>query len=906
MPEADSPERRVPTGRKRGPRRSVRFGGDDTGITDETRFHLERLVEDLIAAGATPEEARREAKRRFGDRKRIEGELGVIDRRRRRRARVRAAAWTLADAIRGAARTLRRERGMSALIVGCLALGTGAPAAIFLLVEGLLLQPLPGIERQSALWKVEIGGSASFPLYQDLRDAQVFESAAAFSDTLLSVRRGDSVERALALTVTGSYFPLLGTEPSAGRLLGPGDDRQGAPPVVVVSSALADRVFGGAEAAVGETLRVNGAPFEVAGIAPPGFVGTFVGFQFDLWVPFEWVGVTEPGSDPTRRDVDLVEVTARLPEGASRERAQAELERLALLLRGEHPREHEDLSLELLPTTGIDPELYGPAFSVLALLLGASLVLTLLACAPVANLLFARAIRRRSELAMRRALGAGRAQVATLLLAETLVLALLGAVLGVLAGALAARAVWALEPPLPVALAIDLRPGWRALVFGGCLGGALGLVLGLLQAGRSPRSLAAVLGDSTRSGGGRGRRRRGTLVAAQVALSALLLVIAGLFVRSMARTSGMDPGFAVDELKVLPAVDLAVSPELLDPVRVVPELIDRLEALPGVEAASAISRLPLELFGSPRAQVRIEGRQGGLEPPGSRPTARPRGGDSFSPEVDFAVVAPGFLDVARVPLLRGRPIAETDGEQSQPVAVVSRETAERFWPEVDPLGRRFALGDGPWLTVIGIADDVMVRRFAEAPRPLVYLPLAQRPTSRMTIVLRGPATPAALAGPVRGMFRDIAADLPAPQPLAARSYLAISLLPQRLIAWVAGTLGVVGLLLAAAGVYGVTSYAVSMRRQEMAVRTSLGAAPRDLHRLVLHEGLRVAALGLGLGLAAGIVVAVLLRALLIGVVPADPVTFLTIASGLLAVALLATLAPARRAARADPIEDLRS
>ncbi|HVS13451.1 MAG TPA: ADOP family duplicated permease [Thermoanaerobaculia bacterium] len=873
------------------PRPAVRFDQESTEAADETGFHLERLAEDLVAGGASPEEARREAERRFGDRAAYEREVAGLRRRRRARERWRALGWTVGDALRRAGRTLLRERGLSALVIGCLALGTGGPAAIFLLIEALLLEPLPGIERQAELWKVDLEGNASFPSYDSLREAGIFESVAAYSDTLLSVRRGERVERALALTVTGSYFPVLGTRAAAGRMLEPSDDRAGAAPVVVVGRSFAERTFGGAASALGQTLHVNGAPFEVVGVAPPRFVGTFVGFQFDLWVPFEWIRVTEPGSDPTRRDRDLVEVAARLRAGSSREQVAAELRRLELALRAEHPADFEDVRFELRRTTGIDPDLYGTASSVLALLLGASLVLTLLACAPVVNVLLARAIRRTPELAVRRVLGAGRAQVATLLLGETLMLALLGGLLGVIAGSAAARALWALEPPLPVALSIDLSPGWRVAVFGGGLGAVVGVLLGLLQSARAPAaSLATTLRCGTPGGGRRGRSRH-ILIAAQLALSALLLLVAALFVRSMLRSSSMDPGFAVDSLRVLPRVDLALAPDALEPSRVFAQLLERLEALPGVDGASAISRLPLELFGSSDARIRVEGRD-------PLPEAQ-------RPEVDFAIVEHRFLEVAQVSLLSGRSFGVGDSAEADAVAVISRAMAEAIWPDGEPLGARFAI-DETWITVIGVAADVMVRRYGEAPRPFAYLPLAQRPTPRMTVVLRGPAPPASLAAPVRGIFRELAADLPPPEPLAAREYLAISLLPQRLVAWVAGTLGFVGLLLAAAGVYGVTAYAVSMRHRELAVRASLGASPAELRRLVLGEGLRVAVVGLGIGLGGGMGLAMLLRSLLVGVGPLDPPTYLTIGAGLLVVVLLATLGPARRAAGASPVADLRA
>ncbi len=818
---------------------------------------------------------------------------------------------TLLQDLRYALRTLARSPGFALAAVLTLALGIGANATVFSLVNALLLRPPPHVAEPGRLVAVYTSdysgppyGASSYADYLDFRaETRVFEGVAAYLPRPVALGEGERVERTGVEVVSGNYFGVLGVKPRMGRFFLPEEgSASGAQPSVVVSHDLWLRFLDGAPDVVGKTVRVNGRPFTVVGVAPEGFRGSLRGVSFDAWVPAgaaAAVGLEE--GFLTNRGARGAFVLARLRPGVTLEQARARMEGVARGLHAAHPESWTDLRkqgrrISLLPEAEarILPQVRGPALGLLALLGGTVGLVLLVCCANVAGLMLARATGRTQEVGVRLSLGATRGRIVRQMLTESLLLAAAGGAAGVLAAVWATDLLMAVRIPAPLRVGLDLRPDARVLAATALVVAATGVVFGLAPALRASRpDLVGVL----KGGGGtvgRGRRRfplRSALVVAQVAVSLLLLVGAGLFLRSLQRAAGIDPGFRVDNLLLVSLEPPPGAERTADRVRVAREVQERAAALPEVVSASWAAYAPMGIETSRRG-VSVEGYQPG---------------EGEDMEIPFNVVGPRYFETMGTPLLRGRPLDARDRRGAPGAVVVNEAFARRYWPGRDPLGRRVSLSgpEGPFLEVVGVARDGKYSSLADEPRPYVYASALQEDWGAV-LHLRTAGEPRRVLGALRAAVREAAPGWSLEEPRTMAEQLDASLLVQRAAGRVLAVFGCAALLLAAVGVYGVLAYAVARRRREIGVRMALGARAADVLRLVLRQGVVLTALGVAIGLPAAWALARLLGGFLLGGSASDPVAFLGTPLLLAAVALLACWIPARRAVRVDPMVSLRA
>ena len=861
---------------------------------------LEQLIDEKIAAGMSRSEAARAAR----------VELGGVEpvKRQVREARAGAFLETIWQDLRYGARGLRRSPGFTIVAAITLALGIGANSAIFSLVNALLLRPLPASapEELVAVYTSDhsgpLYGSSSYLDYVDFRDRnQLLAGLVAYRPTPfnLSADAADGhSERVFGEVVSGNYFSVLGVVPAPGRGFLPSEDRvAGARAVAVVSHGLWQRRFGGDPGVIGSEVRLNGHPFTIVGVAPEGFTGLIRGLGADLWVPMMMHAQAVPGSDDlTQRGSRALFVIGRLAPGATIEQARARFGAIAADLhagfrdlwtdvRGE-PR-----AITVVPESGarVFPQAREPVVIFMALLMTVVGLVLLIACASVANLLLARASARRREMAVRSALGAGRARLVRQLLTESLLLGLLGGAGGLLLALWGTQLLMAFEPPVPVPVALDLDIDWRVIGFTTALALATSMLVGLAPALAASRpDLASALRDDAGAGGSHGGRFRRSLVVAQVTLSLVLLVGAGLFLRSLQSAAAIPLGFDPSGVLTM-SVDLQLQGFGEAREREFQRaLLERVRALPGVTAASLAVELPLGLMGGTRRGITIDGY------------AAQAGEDT---EVSTTTVAPGYFEAMRIPLLRGRTFDDRDAPGAPGAVIVNQAFARRYWPGQDPLGKTIRMGDGA-LAVVGLVADGKYVTLGEEPRPFFYLPLLQDHASSATLIARAGDPVAALAS-VREVVRGLDRDLPVHDVKTLTDHLSLSLLPARLAAAVLGVIGLVALGLAGLGLYGVITYSVAQRTREIGLRVALGARRRDVVRLIVGQGMKLTAIGLLLGLVLAGAAARALSSLLYGVSPGDPATFAGVTALLAGVALLACYLPARRAARVEPMTALR-
>ncbi len=803
--------------------------------------------------------------------------------------------------LRYALRALRRAPGFTLAAVVTLALGIGGTSTIFSVLNALLLRPLPVREpaRLVELRARDKGGtvsSLSFAEVSDLRAASApHASLAAYSMQQFTLNAGADPEPMTGALVTENYFEVLGVAPAAGRFFTGEEGRIGAGPVAVLSWDLWQRRFGGDAGVVGRTIRLNGQAVPVVGVAPRGFHGTLSIAGLELFVPVTAYAQLVPGAARGRlenRGHRWLRVFGRLDPGVSMQTAAAALDARARAIGRANPRPQLLLGVATERLHGLPRGMRQGLAVVGGLLLATALLVLLIASVNVAGMLLARATARRREVAIRLAMGAGRGRLVRQLLTESAVLWLLGGAAGVVLTTWLAGALPALVPPMPhsVRLALDVRPDARVVAFALLLSLATGMLFGLAPALQATRpDLVGALRE-TSGPGRRGSRLRDAFVVGQIAASVLLLVGAGLFLRTVRHSWTADPGFDPDGV-----VGAQLDPGLhgYTDARAA-ELYRRLEAslraTPGVTDVAMTTLLPLSGM-EETMRVRPDGR-----------AAREEG-----TEVGFSAVTPGFFGTLRVPVLRGRTFAEADRAGTPAVAVVSREAARRLWPGQDPLGRRISTGGpaGPWAEVVGVVDDLQAGRLGEAPSPFVYFPHAQSFSAGANLLVRTSGDPGAALGAVRRELRALDPDLPLMGATELRTMIAVQT-PQRLIATFLSAFGAVGLVLAAVGLYGVVAYLVARRTHEIGIRVALGAVRRDVVGLVLRQGVGLAAAGVAVGSLLAALAMQPLASFLPGVAPLDPLTFAGVAILLSAVTLLACWVPAVRAARVDPIQALRT
>ena len=812
---------------------------------------------------------------------------------------------TLLHDLRYALRTLAKTPAFTAVAVLTLALGIGANATIFSLVNAVFLRPPAHVvepERLVALYTSDHSGPAhgasSYPDVQEFaRATDVFAGVAAFRPTFASVGEGDAALRTGIELVSGDYFRVLGVPAALGRAFTAGEAGAASPPVAVASHALWRRL-GAEPGLVGSTVAINGQPVTVVGVAPAGFTGSLRGIGSDLWVPIEQSARLSVGIDDlTQRGHRGLFVMARLTPGMSQAAAQARMAVVARQLLASYGEWWTDrtgggrrITVLAEREARVPPQVRGAALGFAALLLGVVGIVLLICCANVAGLLLARGTARGREIAVRVSLGASRRRVVRQLMTESVVLAGAGAAVGLLVALWAADLVLGIELPVPVTVALDFTPDARVLAFTAAAAVATALLFGLLPALRASRAdVATVLkGDASRSFGGRARLQ-GALVAGQLAMSLLLLVGALLIVRTLRDAAAMDTGFATRNV-LLASVEPPAGARDSGSVAAL-ALRERVASLPGVRAVTWAANAPLGMESSNRMGVAVEGYR-------SAP------GEEL--EFHFNRVGPAYFATLDVPLLRGRDFSEADRPGAPPVVVVNESFARRFWPGEDALGKRLSVTgpEGPFAEVVGLARDGKYVSLAEAPLPFMYLPALQRPAG-VVLHVRTAGEPRGLAAAVR---REVARAAPGWTVTGVRTmeeHVGESLLPERLAGGVLSLFGALALLLASVGLYGTVAYAVAQRTREIGVRVALGARTSDVMRLVLRRGVHLVVAGLAFGLPLAWGASRAIAAVLPGVRDTDPLA-LAGASALLAlVALAATYLPARRAARVNPMVALR-
>lgn len=820
---------------------------------------------------------------------------------------------TLWQDLRYGCRMLLNSPGFTGLAVLALALGIGANSTIFSLVNALLLRPLP-VERPEQLAAVYTSdfssgdyGTSSYPDYLDFRDRnQVFSGLVAYTVTPFSLNVDGANERAFGEVVSGNYFADLGIKMALGRGFLPEEDQTpGSHPVAVIGHKLWQGRFGGNPAIVGRSVTINGHAFTVVGVAEEKYFGLLRGLAAELWVPAMMMKQALPGSDNlVERGSRSFFVMGRLKPGVTLDQAQANFGSIAEQLFKEWPQRwnnirNEPRRISLVPESEarVMPDVRTPVVIFMALLMAVVGLVLLIACANVANLLLARAAARRKEIAIRLALGAGRGRLIRQLLTESVLLAVLGGVGGLLLAMWGVELLMAFKPPVPIPLEIDLGIDWRVLGFTFAVALLTGVLFGLAPAlaASRPDLVASLKDEAGAVGARRGRGRlRGTFVIVQVALSLLLLICSGLFLRSLSNASSIDPGFDADNLLVM-AMDLQLQGYNETTGRSFSnQLLDRVRALPGVESASITDALPLGLD-SARRGISIEGY-----------TAQP----GESTEVNSAYVTPGYFETLRIPVMQGRAFDGQDRVGAPGAVMINEAFARRYWPGQDALGKRIQRGSGnnnnsPFLEVVGVVKDGKYATLGEEATPFFYLNLAQDYLSAPTLIVRTSGNPLTQLASVRNEIAGLDKSLPLFDVKTMRQHLGLALLPARLAGSVLGVFGLVALILAASGIYGVMAYSVAQRTREIGIRMALGARAVDVLKLVVRQGMTLVVIGVVIGLTGAVALTRMMTSLLYGVGATDPVTFIGVSALLASVALLACYLPARRATKVDPLVALR-
>lgn len=810
--------------------------------------------------------------------------------------------------LRYAARVLRKSPAFTAVAVATLALSIGLNCALFSVVNAVLFRPLP-VPRPAELVTVFNGDGEglvthsplAFPDFQELRE-QNRSLSGLFGYALdpVALETGDRSQMALGEIATGDYFTTLGVNAVLGRTFTRADEEgPAAAPVVVLGYRAWQRHFGGDPAVVGRSLRLNGSLFTVIGVAPQQFTGLYPLLATDLWMPMRWTGSNRQ-SDLDDRSGRWLLAMGRLKPGVTLAQAQQEAAAIGANLAREYPETNRTREIALIPlgdvkmAPGIERVLY-PASMVLLAVVG---LVLLIASANVANMLLARATARRKEFAIRMALGAVRGRLLQQLLVESLLLALAGSAggltLALWSNAALLSALSRTRLPVPVTLTLGIALDWRVLAYTVALALLTTLAFGLvpaLVASRSQVSSELKEESSGSAGGVRKRRLQGALVVTQVALSLVLLIGAGLSVRSLWNARRIDPGFRIGGVATvtlspgLSSTGAEANRAFFD------SYLQRVRALPGVEAAGLTSQLPLA-FGVRTMDVVRDGDQG-----------LPR---EQRTEIDASSVSSGYFETMGIRIERGRGFQPSDTDPARNLVVVNQTLATRLWPDQDPIGRQVVLPgvEQPW-EVIGVAADSKYRSLGEATRPYLYQALQADEYDDGTVVVRAGDDANALLAELRSLARATDQRVPIMNLQTLEEATSVSLLLPRAGAGLFGMFGLLGLVLAAVGLYGVISYLVSQRTREFGIRVTLGAQPFDIAKLALGQGLRLTLIGVAIGVAGAVAVTRVLAVILYGISPTDGATFAAVAGVLVAVALLACHIPARRASRVDPMVALR-
>ncbi len=800
---------------------------------------------------------------------------------------------TLLKDIRFGVRMLIKHPGFAIVAVIALALGIGANTAIFSVVNAVMLRPLPypHPERIMTLWQnreARGGPEREWTTPADFKDwreqSQTFESMAAFAGWGPTLTGQDEPEQLRGAIVSYDMFSVLGAEPALGRSFTKEEDQQGAERVVVLSNGLWRRRFGADPSLVGKTISLSGDSFTVIGVMPPGFKFPILD-RTDVWRP-----VNATLRPTCQRGCVVLRVMARLKPEATVESARAEMAAIAARIEQENPATNKDVGVTIVP---LHDFVVGDVRTAIYVLFGVVALVLLIACANVANLMLARAASRTKEIAIRTALGARRLRIVQQLLTESILLAVIGGALGVL------LAFWMVDilvmfSPEGTPRADEIGIDGRVLAFSFGVAFLTGVVFGLvpaLQASKPDLNTSLKEGGKGTQAGSQGRLARNALVVSEIALALMLLIGAGLLMKSFARLQRVDPGF--NPTNVL-TVDLGLPrSSYSEPQRIIAfytRLLEGIKTLPGVESAGAITNLPLT-GGGTDVGFAIEGRP---EPePGKEPVSW------------YDSVTPDYFRAMGMRLVRGREFSERDGEAAPKVVVISETFARRYFPEEDPLGKRLQLGEKDFREIVGIMADVKQFGLEADARPSMWFSANQDPSRAMYVVMRTSGDPLSLASAVRNEVWALDKNLAIASISPMARIVSESIALPRFILMLVGFFAVVALVLAAVGIYGVMSYSVTQRRQEIGIRMALGAKSSDVLKMVVGQGIMLTTIGVAIGLAGAFGVTWVMKSLLYGVSATDPMTFGLIALVLAGVALGACAVPARRATKVDPMIALR-
>ena len=804
--------------------------------------------------------------------------------------------------IRYGMRMLLKAPSISIVATIALALGIGANTAIFSVVNAVLLRPLPFANSDQIMnvWETDSvrgtkQGSASYPNFVDWREQnQVFERMSTYHNSdFIMTGRGES-SRVQGAVVNADLFPLLGVAPVIGRGFLPDEDKPGeSGRVVILSQALFQKRFNSDPNIVNQSMVLDGKNYTIIGVMPAAFQFPVQNEPVELWTT---VALDREGKEPitNERGAHYMDVIARLKPGVSKEQAQAEMTSISARLEQQYPDKNLHRSTRVEPTL---EALVGEVRPALLILLGAVGCVLLIACANVANLLLARAMTRHKEMAIRSALGASRMRVVRQLLTESVLLSLAGGALGLVLAVWWSDLLVALgKENIPRALQVGLD--WRVLGFTLLVSVLTGFVFGLVPALHSSKTeLTESLKEGGRSGGegARRNRTRGVLIVSELAIAVVLLVGAGLLIQSLWRLRQVSPGFESQNLLTF----VVGIPEVKYPAEKQPqfyrELVARIEALPGVRSAS--STIPLPLTGDMFSiSFETEGR----------PVAK---GDR--PSADFFAIEDGYFETLGVSVLKGRGFNERDNKQAPGVIIVNQAFARRFFPNEDVIGKRIKPGistdtDDPVMReIVGVVSDVRNRNLSSELRPGYFLPIAQMPFNQMTILVRTVNDPHSLITAVQNEVHSMDREVPVFNVKTMDEYIAATVAAPRFNATLLVIFAAVALVLTIVGLYGVMSYSVAQRTNEIGIRMALGAQTRDVLRLIVSQGFKLVLIGLAIGLVGAVALTRVIASLLFGVTAKDPLTFFTVAVVLAFVALLACYIPARRATRLDPLKALR-
>ena len=859
-------------------------------LEQDIRDHIARETQDNIDRGMTPEEARYAAMRKFGNVTNVKEETRDVW----------SLIWLeqLLEDIRFGLRLLRKNPGFTAVAILTLALGIGANAAVFSVVYAVLLRPLPYRDPSRLVVLHEttpkVGDvSVSFPNFLDWRAAShTFAQMAAVESVDFNLAGITQPENISGDAVSPNFLSMMGVRPFLGRDFDASEEKAGTAPVLLLSYSLWQSHLGGDPNAVGKTITLDGRSFTIVGVLPPNYRAldtTDVLLPIGVWATKNADAIKERGD---RGDMVVI---GRLGPGVAFGQARAEMEGIAARLATEYPGSNDQFSVTL---HSIREAFVGDMKTAILILFGAVLFVLLIACANVANLFLVRGASRTKEIALRIAFGASRGRIIRQMLTESLILACFGGAVGV---ALAFGGIRGMTQLIPADMLSGATVNLNSVVLLFVAGVVIlaAFIFGLAPALHSTKpDVQSELkeGGRTSSGGAAQNRLRGALAVAEISLALILLIGAGLMIKSLYRLLQVDPGFRPDRVLTM-GMDLRAQQYSQDPavLNFWQQLIDRVSALPGVQSAAVGTVIPLTDSHS-RSDVTIEGMA--LPSPGN------------SPHPDVHVVSPGYVSTLGIPLLRGRTFTEQDNEKAPLAAMINAMVARRFFPNEDPIGKRFMFGHpasdpAKWYTIVGVVSDTRLYGLANPARLEVYLSFRQNPRSSMALVVKSGVDPAALTSAVREAVQSIDKDQPVFAVSTMEELVRNSVATRRMTLVLLGLFSALALVLGAIGIYGVISYSVTQRTHEIGIRMALGAPRGDVFRLVVGEGLKLAGIGIAIGIAAAFGLARLMSSLLYGISATDFETFAGVAVLLALVALLACYIPARRAMRVDPTVALR-